>query len=135
MTDDALFAQHIRHALDESAQRLPYRVVQRLDRARLGALSAADRATERRHAPGLAIAGLGRLTPSSEPGWLYRALATLLPVLVVILGLYGIAAWKDAIDVAELADVDADLVLADDELPIEAFADRGFGVFLKNTRQ
>ncbi|MFO0457685.1 MAG: DUF3619 family protein, partial [Burkholderiales bacterium] len=40
--NEQLFASRIRQALDESAERLPYRVTQRLERARLAAVARAQ---------------------------------------------------------------------------------------------
>jgi hypothetical protein len=132
--NEHLFASRIKQALDESAERLPYRVTQRLERARAAALARARPGTEFATAstaasPDVALAGDDR--PS---GWV-RLLSALVPVLLVIAGLYGIALWEDARQAAETADIDAELVLSDDDVPIAAYADRGFGVFIRNSRQ
>jgi hypothetical protein len=132
--NEHLFASRIKQALDESAERLPYRVTQRLERVRAGALARARPVTEFATAstaasPDLVLAGDDR--PS---GWV-RLLSALVPVLLVIAGLYGIALWEDARQAAETADIDAELVLSDDDVPIAAYADRGFGVFIRNSRQ
>lgn len=70
-----------------------------------------------------------------HPSVYFRLLSTLAPILMVIAGLYGITAWNDAEEAAETADIDAELLLADDDVPLSAYADKGFGVFLKNSRQ
>ncbi|HYF58333.1 MAG TPA: DUF3619 family protein [Burkholderiaceae bacterium] len=134
MNDERLFAYKVRQALEESAERLPYRVTQRLERARLAALAHAERT-----APAAAVVAAGSATVglSGEPrtaGWL-RVVATAVPILVVVLGLYGISAWDDVQRAAETADIDAELVLSDDDIPISAYADKGFGVYIKNSRQ
>jgi len=70
--------------------------------------------------------------PASRPLWL-RAAVALLPLILVALGLIGISAWHE-LDVAdETAEVD--LAVLTDDIPISAYADRGFGVFLKNSQQ
>jgi hypothetical protein len=125
--NEHLFASRIRHALDESADRLPYRVTQRLERARLAAVARARPAA----ALDPALASVGDDRPSA---WV-RVASTLVPVLLVIAGLYGISLWDDAQRAAETADVDAELILADDDVPISAYAEKGFGVYIKNVRQ
>jgi hypothetical protein len=129
------FAYLVRQALEESSERLPYRVTQRLERARLSALS---RSTQTVEAVSLVYGGgkSAALTgsPSRASIWM-RMLSVTLPVLIVAAGLYGIAMWADVEDAADTADIDAALVLGDDEVPVSALADKGFGVFLRNTRQ
>jgi hypothetical protein len=82
-------------------------------------------------------AGTGFPTPTAATRgarslWL-RAGIALLPLVLVALGLLGISIWHE-LDVAdETADVD--LAVLTDDVPISAYADRGFGVFLKNSQQ
>lgn len=132
--NEQLFAYRIRQALDESAERLPFRVTQRLERSRTAALSRAHpvegpSAAVRNGSVSLA------LVASGHPSGLVRLLSMFLPVLVVVVGLYGISVWDDAQDAAETADIDAELLLADDDIPLAAYADKGFGVYIKNVRQ
>ncbi len=70
-----------------------------------------------------------------RPSVLVRLLTAGVPILLVVVGLYGISVWDDAQRAAETADIDAQLMLSDDEVPIAAYADRGFGVYIKNSRQ
>lgn len=136
------FAYLVRQALEESSEQLPYRVTQRLERARLGALAHAPQTQS--VASGLKAVGLlgtGVLSSSGTTGkgerpsvWV-RLLATALPLLVVAAGLYGISVWTDIDDAADTAEIDAELVLGEDDVPVSALADKGFGVFLRNTRQ
>jgi hypothetical protein len=133
--NEQLFASRIRQALDESADRLPYRVTQRLERARLAAVARAAAAT-----PTVSSISGGAATvsmPSDDrPSGLVRLLSTLGPILLIIVGFYGIAAWDDAQRAADTADIDAEIVLSDDDdVPLSALADRGFGVYIKNSRQ
>jgi hypothetical protein len=134
MNNEQLIAHKIRLALDESADRLPFRITQRLEQSRLAALA---RAT-----PAQSELALNRASPMTvalhgddRPSVYFRLLSTVAPILLVIAGLYGIDAWNDAEEAAETADIDAELLLADDEVPVSAYADKGFGVFLKNSRQ
>jgi hypothetical protein len=87
------------------------------------------------------LIGTGVLSSSGTAGkgerpsvWV-RLLATALPLLVVAAGLYGISVWTDIDDAADTAEIDAELVLGEDDVPVSALADKGFGVFLRNTRQ
>jgi len=155
------FALQVRRALDESAERLPYRVSHRLQVARQAALAGMPRAqTVALGAPAGAIAGtpvapLPGVAASAAPAgatlaagdgigpgaaeprgarslWL-RAGVAMLPLILVAIGLLGISIWHE-LDVAdETADVD--LAVLTDDVPISAYADRGFGVFLKNSKQ
>jgi hypothetical protein len=134
MNNEQLIAHRIRLALDESADRLPFRITQRLEQSRLAALA---RAT-----PAQSELALNRASPMTvalhgddRPSVYFRLLSTVAPILLVIAGLYGIDAWNDAEEAAETADIDAELLLADDDVPVSAYADKGFGVFLKNSRQ
>jgi hypothetical protein len=135
--NEQLFAYRIRQALDESAERLPFRVTQRLERSRASALARAHPVASaepasfgiRNGSASLTMASLGR------PSGLVRLLSTVVPILLVVAGLYGISVWDDAQDAAETADIDAELLLADDDIPLAAYADKGFGVYIKNVRQ
>lgn len=126
------FGARIGTLLDDAADRLPLRVVHRLDRAREAALARLPDAAAARTAVAPAFAG--RAPSVQGPSRLWRALAVALPPLAVAAGLYGIAVWTDAQDVQETADVNAAVLV--DDVPLAAYADRGFGVYLNNnTRQ
>lgn len=135
--NEQLFAYRIRQALDESAERLPFRVTQRLERSRASALARAHPVASAEPASFEAQNGSASLTMASlgRPSGLIRLLSTVVPILVVVAGLYGISVWDDAQDAAETADIDAELLLADDDIPLAAYADKGFGVYIKNVRQ
>jgi hypothetical protein len=122
--NEPLFAFRLRRALDESAERLPPPIVERLARSRELALAAMPQ-------PG---AGAGERTAASRASgpWL-RLAAGAVPVLVVLAGLYGIATWHAVQEARQTAEIDAALLT--DVLPIDAYADLGFGVFIRNTRQ
>lgn len=132
--NEQLFAYRIRQALDESAERLPFRVTQRLERSRAAALSRAH-PVDPSSAPVRNGSASLALVASGHPSGLVRLLSMVLPVLLVVVGLYGISVWDDAQDAAETADIDAELLLADDDIPLAAYADKGFGVYIKNVRQ
>jgi hypothetical protein len=134
MTEPTPFHREIRAVLDESAGRLPYRIAHRLESARAAALA--------RHQPvarseavsvalSLASAGSGDARPQAPLWW--RVGITALPLLVLVVGLYAIVVWNDTETSDEIAEIDTAVLT--DEVPLSAYTDRGFGVFLKNIRQ
>lgn len=141
MMNEQQFAEQIRLALDESTDRLPYRVTYRLQAARLAALG---RMAETRAAPEESLAlssalGGGALTlggdPSSGGGparWGRLAMG-MLSALAVAVGLFVISEWSEMDKADEAAEID--MAVLTDDVPISAYADRGFGVFIKNTQE
>jgi hypothetical protein len=110
----------VRQALDHGE--VDAKTAARLRSARLRALS------RQRAAPAWGFAWadniLGRLD-----GWGGLSLRVLTPLLVLAAGVAGIYAWDQQQRMAEVAELDAQL-LADD-LPIDAYLDRGFQNWLK----
>jgi hypothetical protein len=95
--------------------------------ARLSA--ARERALARQRpepAPVVALADnvLGRLE-----GWGGLSLRILLPLALLVGGLAGIYSWEQNQRIAEVEDIDAQLLT--DDLPVEAYLDRGFQNWLK----
>jgi hypothetical protein len=134
MNNEQLIAHKVRLALDESVEHLPFRITQRLEQSRLAALARATAAqsdSSMNRASPMTVA----LHGDDRPSVFFRLLSTVAPILLVVAGLYGIDAWNDAEEAAETADIDAELLLADDDVPVSAYADKGFGAFLKNSRQ
>lgn len=135
MTEPTPFHRDIRAVLDESAARLPYRITHRLEAARSAALarqaSLAQPLVLKTAALSMASAGSGP-GRSASPLW-WRIGATALPLLILIVGLYAIAVWNDTETSDEIAEIDTAVLT--DEVPLSAYTDRGFGVFLKNIRQ
>jgi hypothetical protein len=129
--NETQIAQQVREALDDSAERLPYRVSHRLQTARQAAL-ARQRVNEIELVLSPALSGSTRLPGTEHPLW-WRVGLTLLPVLVVAVGLLAISIWNETEMADEIAEID-NAVLTDD-VPLSAYTDRGFGVFLKNSRQ
>jgi hypothetical protein len=115
------FGMKIRQALNEGA-RPSARVAERLRIARERALAA--RKPEAAHELALAgnvlarIGGLGGLS-----------LRVLLPTAVVIAGLFGIYTWEREQRAADVEELDA--MLLTDDLPIDAYLDKGFEAWLK----
>jgi hypothetical protein len=128
------FTREIRAALDEASGRLPFRVSHRLEQARLAALSRQRTSLVRTLAPAPrpALVAAGGPTEDTHSPW-RRVLITLLPALALIAGLMAIAVWNETETADEIAEIDS-AVLTDD-VPLSAYTDRGFGVFLKNSRE
>ncbi|MBU6272618.1 MAG: DUF3619 family protein [Betaproteobacteria bacterium] len=128
------FTREIRAALDEASGRLPYRVSHRLEQARLAALSR-QRTSEVRQSVPLrepVLAGAGAPSQDDHSPW-RRWVLTLLPALALIAGLMAISIWNDTETADEIAEIDSAVLT--DEVPLSAYTDRGFGVFLKNSRE
>lgn len=139
-------ARLAREALDESVEHLPWRVTHRLAGFREAALArmpadpAAARSLAHAGHPTLAPAIAGLRSRAGGPGaggdrgerrpLGLRIAAVLVPALIVAAGLYGISEWTSWQRADDIADLEA-AVLAD-EVPLSAYADRGFGVFLRN---
>lgn len=147
---EARFALRVGARLHEGATQLPHDISERLRVARLQALdglAAAARAAEPAR-PAVAaadavgqiqLAGAGRgsdwsLAPWQAPlhddplPWRWR-LASVLPVLVLVLGLWGIHVWHKQAQVQATSEVD--MALLTDDLPPAAYADPGFAEFLR----
>jgi hypothetical protein len=128
------FAQEIRKALDESTVRLPYRVSHRLELARRNALAHQRTSEVRVPAPsGALVTAGGPSAAQPEHTVWWRLGVTLVPALVVAVGLMAISVWNETETADEIAEIDTAVLT--DELPLTAYTDRGFGVFLKNSRQ
>lgn len=125
----AEFGYRIRQALDESTERLDYKTTYRLEQVRKAALArhngAACAAPVR--VSRLATAG-GPSLDEDQHGWLWQA-GWIAPMLALVIGFFGIYEYQSARRVSELADIDFAVLL--DEAPIAAYADKGFGAYLK----
>jgi Protein of unknown function (DUF3619) len=127
-----LFGSQVARRLDTSTQQLPARITDRLAASRKAAMAAMPLAeaiaTSKNGgtAPTLTLFGSG-----SRWGWNFLGFA--LPLAVLIAGLIMISSNSDEQDADEQAGIDA-AVLTDD-VPISGYADRGFGVFIRNVQQ
>jgi Protein of unknown function (DUF3619) len=129
---DALGAL-IAKRLDDSTEKLPFRVSQRLANSRKAAIAAipvrtiqtAEAVAKQNSGTSLA---LGRFS-----GWSWKALSFGLPALVLAAGLVFISNYSEEQEADEQASIDA-AVLTDD-VPISTYADRGFGVHIRNVQQ
>jgi hypothetical protein len=111
------------------AQALPHDVGERLRVAREQALV---RAREARRAPAVGVVGVTGAGAAVLGGlgapWWQRA-ASVLPLLLLVLGLVTIDHWSARERVLAAADIDAQLLA--DQLPPSAYTDPGFAEFLR----
>jgi hypothetical protein len=116
------FGNKVRHLLNQRSSTVDPAVAERLRAAREQAL-----ARQRPEpAPVLAWADnvLGRVD-----GWGSLSLRILVPLALLVGGLAGIYSWEQNQRIAEVEDIDAQLLT--DDLPVEAYLDRGFQNWLK----
>jgi hypothetical protein len=129
---DALGAL-IAKRLDDSTEKLPFRVSQRLANSRKAAIAAIPiRTLQMAETASVQSAGLS-LSLGRFSGWTWKALSFGLPALVLAAGLVFISNYSDEQEADEQASIDA-AVLTDD-VPISTYVDRGFGVHIRNVQQ
>ena len=116
------FANKVRQALDQGARRVDARLAERLRAARERAL--AGRRPERVPAVAWADNVLGNI--DGLGGFWLRLV---LPAVFVLLSVGAIYMWQQNQRLAEIEEIDADLLT--DDLPIDAYLDRGFEAWLK----
>ena len=109
-------AYQIKRRLNEGALELPVGAAERLRAAREQALS-----RQRRPIAQAAAAGT-HFTISF--GWVGK----LAPLAVLVFGLGAIHMWHQSEQVADIADIDIQMLA--DELPPNAYLDKGFGAWL-----
>ncbi|HZP86313.1 MAG TPA: DUF3619 family protein [Burkholderiales bacterium] len=117
------FANKVSQALDETLDRLPAHVTRRLAGARAAALT---RAEER--ASVVSTHSSGR---TIQLGWL-RSPRIIAPILGLVLGIIGVLYFEQTQrlqqNYAENAELDAQML--SDELPVAAYLDQGFEIWL-----
>jgi len=115
-------ANKVRHALDQGARKIHPGVAERLRAARERAL--AGRRAERVSALAWADNVLG--SGGAFGGlWLRLVVST----VFVVLSIGAIYTWQQNQRLAEIEEIDAELLT--DDLPIDAYLDRGFQEWLK----
>jgi len=121
------FGQRVSARLNAGAQHLDHDISQRLRVAREQAL--AHLAMQ----PSPASAGQrhGAVLTMGGPIGNWAKLSSLVPMAVLLVGLFCIDAVQDQFRADELADVDVELLTA--ELPPVAYTDPGFVQFLRST--
>ena len=118
------FGSRIRHILNQGTQLAPS-IAERLAKARQLALSRqrAERVSVLRWADNV----LGG-DPTEGPVWETWA-RVLVPAAALIIAVAGIYNWQEKQRLAEIVEIDAQLLT--DDLPIDAYLDRGFQNWLK----
>lgn len=134
---EARFGLRIGAALTERSSSAGHDISERLRVAREQAL---ERARLSHHAvvaaaggtPLVGVSAAGAATLGRQPAWWTR-LASALPLITLVLGLFVIDQWHDRAQVNAAADVDT--ALLSDDLPPDAYSDPGFAEFLKTRRE
>ena len=111
----------IRHLLNQGLE-VDSATAERLRAARERALQ------HQRQEPAAGLAWADNVLGRTE-GWGGQSLRIVAALAVLVAGLAGIYSWEQNQRIAEVEDIDAQL-LADD-LPVEAYLDRGFQNWLK----
>jgi len=115
------FGNRIRHLLNQGLE---------LDPAKRGRLRAArERALERQRAEPVLLLRWADNVFGTLDGWRGVSTRVLLPVALLVLAVSGIYSWQDKRRVAELVDIDSQLLT--DDLPVDAYVDRNFQAWLK----
>ena len=115
------FGNKVRQVLNQGL-RLDTGVAERLRAAR-------ERALERqRPEPARAVVWADNVLGRFD-GWRGLSLRVLLPMAMLLAGLAGIYTWQQNQRTAEVEEIDARLLT--DDLPIDAYLDRGFQNWLK----
>ena len=135
------FSKLLRPWLDASAQKLNYRTVHRLEVGRKAAINAIGSAvlngsvgTSTNTNTMISNSGSLLMGGGDQDRWsIWNKLSIGFSALVLVVGMFAISDWRAETDAEESA-VEVAQLLTDD-LPLTAYADHGFGVFMKNTRQ
>lgn len=126
MNEELRIANKLRHALSESARLDGPRgaaIAERLRAARERALDARRSARE----PAFAWAGAGVFGGFGGVGGF--SLRVLLPTALLVAGLFAIYSGQQEQRAADIEELDAKLLT--DDLPLDAYLDRGFEAWLK----
>jgi len=135
---EARFGLRIASALNRHGETTGHDISERLRVAREQAL---ERARMSRRAtaavssaatPVVGVSASGTAVLGEHPMW-WNRLASLMPLVTLVVGLMLIDQWHDQAQINAVADVDSAL-LADD-LPPDAYSDPGFVEFLNNPRE
>ncbi|OON62088.1 hypothetical protein B0920_00920 [Massilia sp. KIM] len=128
-TDDINLAYKIRHALNEQLDALPASTTDRLAQARARAMARKKPDASRQQAPRRGWFDFETLL--SGPS--LARLGVAVPLLALVIGMGGVYQYEQQQRLADLADIDA-AVLAD-ELPLTAYLDKGFPVYLESQQR
>jgi Protein of unknown function (DUF3619) len=122
------FGHLVTRALSANLEQMPYEVQERLRAARMRAVAARRVSPILVTRPQAQAMGDGTLTLGAPwKGW--TPLASLFPMVLLVVGLFTINVVLDEYRANEVAEVDAALLT--DDLPPSAYTDPGFVQFLK----
>ena len=125
MTNELHIAYQIKQHLNDSLRTLPADKIERLRAARERALA------NQRKSAGVQLAGTSG-TGSINVGN-FEWLGHLVPVLLLAAGLAGMSYWHQNNRAEENADIDTQMLI--DELPLSAYADKGFTAWIKRGQE
>ena len=120
--DQQRFGNRIRHLLNQGLE-LDAGARERLRAAR-------ERALEAQRAEPVPLVRWADNVFGTFEGWRGVSTRVLLPVAVLVLAVSGIYTWQEKRRMAELVDIDSQLL--SDDLPIDAYLDRNFQNWLKS---
>ena len=130
-TPEEQFAETLRKHLDLAAGEVRSGVAYRLQQARAAALARAAEVRQTAGAGELAMAGhRGAGDRGGRPRYLQPRMWLALALLVA--GMIGFQQWRAWEELQELEDLDAQILSSD--LPIDAYLDRGFQLWLKTSK-
>ncbi|MGH6623024.1 MAG: DUF3619 family protein [Burkholderiaceae bacterium] len=126
------FGYRVRQALNEGLDRLDYTTSYRLEQARQAALARHRPVPQSQVAwsPALATAGGSAASGDGRSGWIQR-LGLAAPLIALALGIVGIYQYQESRRISDMADLDFAVLL--DEVPLDAYANKGFGALLSGT--
>lgn len=127
------FGRQVAARLAAGAQELPYEASERLRAARMQALAVRKRVAGLRTAVAVSASGSAATLTADEPLSLFNRIASVLPLIALVAGLFLIHTIQNERRANEVAEVDAALLT--DDLPPSAYADPGFIQFLKQSGQ
>jgi len=125
--NEAQFGNKIRHLLNQGLRanlQNPGAVAERLRAAREQALA------RQRPEPAPVLAWADNVI-GGFGGWTGLSVRVILPMAILLAGVSGAYTWQQYQRAAELEEIDAQLLT--DDLPIDAYLDRGFQNWLKKT--
>lgn len=130
---DIEFAYKVRRALNESVENIPEVTIARLSNARKIALSRKKQeSTVAVFSPKGILAGNTGFSFQGPNSW-FGKLGVALPMLVLIVGLFGIYEYEQKQRINDLAEIDAAVLV--DELPPDAYLDTGFSAYLNKAEE
>jgi Protein of unknown function (DUF3619) len=122
------FGYKVAGALSSANSSLPVDISERLRVARMHAVASRKKSVDVKAAP-VVVSNGGSITLGFGAG-LWENMASLIPVLVLLLGMFTLDNLQSNLRITELVEVDSALLT--DDLPPSAYSDPGFAQFLKH---